>query len=291
MRYRSRMSTSTARRLHALVEPIAATIFFSPEAEQAYGALGLDPTQGYVCSRSAPMGRVTADVVVAVFYSFDPAMIRAALRWDLVDPASILAARMDAAAATMRRLLMDDDGTLPDLSRIVDAMHDVVRACRPEGRPLAAAHASLPWPDDEPTALWHAATTLREYRGDGHVAVLQSHGIDAAEALVLDEAWSGRPPAYYAYRQTEDAALSRARVALRERGFIDGDGALTDGGAKFREMIEIDTDRLAWAPFSTVDQQRLDDAIQDLMPLVARIGERRGFPRFLVRLFRASFPG
>ncbi|MEN3271540.1 MAG: hypothetical protein V7636_301, partial [Actinomycetota bacterium] len=40
-------------------------------------------------------------------------------------------------------------------------------ACeRPEGRPLFAGHASLPWPEEPHLVLWHAQTLLREFRGD-----------------------------------------------------------------------------------------------------------------------------
>jgi hypothetical protein len=33
--------------------------------------------------------------------------------------------------------------------------------------------------------LWHAATLLREHRGDGHNAALVAHGIGGTEAHVL----------------------------------------------------------------------------------------------------------
>jgi hypothetical protein len=284
------MGWVTARRFHALLEPIAASIYFSPEASSDFRALGLDETQAYVCSRSAAMGRVAADVVVAAFYSFDADMIRTSLRWDISEPARVLETRMRAARDVMRRLLAREDGSMPELYDVVTALRLAVDACRPEGRPLAAAHAALPWPDDSPTALWHAATVLREFRGDGHIAVLQSHGIDAPQALALDAAWSGRPAAYYEYRRLTAPERERALAVLRGRGFLDADGALTDGGAKFREMLEVDTDRLASPPFAALSEERCERTIEALVPLVAQIGERRGIPRFLVRLFRAGFP-
>ena len=42
----------------------------------------------------------------------------------------------------------------------------------------------LPWPDEPHLALWHAATILREHRGDGHLMALRVAGLDGAEALV-----------------------------------------------------------------------------------------------------------
>ena len=54
----------------------------------------------------------------------------------------------------------------------------------PDGRPLYAAHADLPWPEDAHLRLWHALTLLREYRGDGHIAALQTAGLSGLDALV-----------------------------------------------------------------------------------------------------------
>ena len=62
-------------------------------------------------------------------------------------------------------------------------------ACEhPQGRPLFAAHAALPWPDEPLLQLWHAQTLLREFRGDGHVACLLSEGVGPLDALVLHAA-------------------------------------------------------------------------------------------------------
>jgi hypothetical protein len=55
----------------------------------------------------------------------------------------------------------------------------------PQGRPLFAAHAELPWPDEPHLVLWHAQTLLREFRGDGPVAALVTAGIGGIEALLL----------------------------------------------------------------------------------------------------------
>ena len=65
-------------------------------------------------------------------------------------------------------------------------MHAAEAACEhPEGRPLFAGYASLPWPDDPYLQLWHAHYLLREFRGDGHISVLSSEGLSGIEALQL----------------------------------------------------------------------------------------------------------
>ena len=66
---------ATSRRLRALVEPIAANVYFAKEAQEAYGELGLGYIPGYFCSRSACMGRVPGEVVVSAFGVFNPDVV------------------------------------------------------------------------------------------------------------------------------------------------------------------------------------------------------------------------
>jgi Helix-turn-helix family len=60
----------------------------------------------------------------------------------------------------------------------------------PEGRPLFAGYAALPWPEDRYLQLWHAHYLLREFRGDGHISILASEGLSGLEALLLHIAWT-----------------------------------------------------------------------------------------------------
>ncbi len=53
------------------------------------------------------------------------------------------------------------------------------------GRPVYAANVALEWPDEHRLALWHAATLLREHRGDGHVATLVAADLDPCAAHAL----------------------------------------------------------------------------------------------------------
>ena len=50
---------------------------------------------------------------------------------------------------------------------------------------MYAALRTLPVPDEPVARLSHAATLLREHRGDGHVAALVTEGIGGTEAHVL----------------------------------------------------------------------------------------------------------
>jgi hypothetical protein len=51
--------------------------------------------------------------------------------------------------------------------------------------PLFSANRSLALPDDPVERLWQLCTSLREHRGDGHVAALTAKGLDGLEAHVL----------------------------------------------------------------------------------------------------------
>ena len=84
---------------------------------------------------------------------------------------------------------------------------------RAEGRPLAAAHADVAWPDEPHLVLWHAQSILREYRGDGHIALLVVHGLSGIEALVTHAA-AGDVPARVA---ALDPGLAAGGVGLGGR--------------------------------------------------------------------------
>ena len=64
---------------------------------------------------------------------------------------------------------------MAELAGLLREACTVLRA--PEGRPLYAGHADLPWPDEPLLELWHAASLLREHRGDGHIAALLHAGL------------------------------------------------------------------------------------------------------------------
>src|SRR5437867_2380966 len=86
-------------------------VYFAPEATERYTALGLEPTRmGYFASRAAALGPVSAEVVIATFFNFRPALVRAAIpaAWRAAPIDQILAARIDAADAALRRALGDD---------------------------------------------------------------------------------------------------------------------------------------------------------------------------------------
>jgi hypothetical protein len=80
--------------------------------------------------------------------------------------------------------------------------------------------------------LWHAATLLREHRGDGHNAALVSHGIGGTEAHVLMSLSLGmRAEEFDRTHHLPDAQLAGVVDGLRRRGLVDAAGSFTAGRA------------------------------------------------------------
>ncbi len=180
-------SPGQARTLWPAFETIHATVYFAPEAPEAYRALGLKGGwMGYFATRSAAMGAASPGLVTAVFYNFHPAMVARALpdAWALATPEEVLAARLGVVDAALRRLLPEHVAT-PALAEAAALAREAAEAPALSGRPLYGALRSLAWPDPPHLILWHASTLLREHRGDGHVAALTAAGLDGCEAHVV----------------------------------------------------------------------------------------------------------
>ena len=127
---------NTARFLWQRLESYHGLIYFVPEADQHYTALGLDPgMMGYFASRSAAMGPVPAEVVIATFYNFEPSRIRALvpLAWQRTTAQALWQARVAAADAALTRLLGSRLQS-PDIAEAAALLRELVGECAPEGR-------------------------------------------------------------------------------------------------------------------------------------------------------------
>jgi len=240
---------SPVRRAWRVTEPIHALIYFVPEAPERYARLGVDPRAGYFASRGAVFGATGPGPVSASFYVFNPDLVRRYLPavWATVAPAAMLAARMDAADAALRRGLGDAVHS-PEMAEAAGLARRAAEsaAAWPQGCPLYAATAELPWPDEPHLQLFHAQTLLREFRGDGHVATLLTAGVSGLEAMILQVAAGSADPRFLrvtrGWRREQWAA---AADGLRSRGLIDGaEPALTASGRELLGGIEEATDRL-----------------------------------------------
>ncbi|MET0662172.1 MAG: hypothetical protein ABWZ42_03480 [Ilumatobacteraceae bacterium] len=255
------MDAQLARKTWRTLEPLHGAIYFAAEARQEYAALGIDDRMsGYFASRAAPMGAVPASVVIATFFNFDHGLVERSIDgvWDRVTPDAILAARLRAADGMIRRLApeaveSDDMVEAADIARTAALV-----ACeQPEGRPLFAGHANLPWPTEPHLVLWHAQSLLREFRGDGHVAALTVEGLSGCEALVT-HGLAGEVPSdtLRLTRQRTDDDWAAAVESLRRRGWIGDDGACTELGRERRQWIEDRTDELSTAPYAAIGDDK-----------------------------------
>ncbi|WPB87766.1 SCO6745 family protein [Streptomyces malaysiensis] len=89
------------------------------------------------------------------------------------------------------------------------------------GRVLGAANQALLTPSEPHLALWQACSTLRESRGDGHVAALVAVDLSPCEALVLFTADKGLDPAFMRQmRGWSEEEWRDAEASLTDRGLI-----------------------------------------------------------------------
>jgi hypothetical protein len=264
----------TARRLHRLVEPIHLVTYFSEEPTDAFMALGLrNYWDGYFAGRAAPLGRVPAEVVHAVFYNFaDREVARHIPRvWTRATPEAALAAREQGSVAALRRIL-GDLADAPGLARAADLAIRAATSAPTEGRILYAALRALPVPVEPVARLWHAATLLREHRGDGHVAALVGAGIGGTQAHVLHALSEGIPAEKFGRVHHLPAQwLATVVDGMRTRGLIDASGWLTDAGRETKERIESLTDDLAAPAYACLKPRELDQLIADLEPITAAL--------------------
>jgi hypothetical protein len=269
-----------ARRMYDLVEPIGLVPYFADESDEALMALGLrNSWDAYFAGRAAPFGRsVPAQVVHAVFYNFAPGEVARHLPrvWDLTTPEAALAARERGCVAGMRRILGDlaDD---PGVARAGDLLLTAATSAPVEGRALYAALRALPVPQEPVARLWHAATLLREHRGDGHTVALLVEGVGGTEAHVLHALSEGMPAQEFGRVHHLPAAQLTAVIdGMRARSLVGTDGWLTAAGRATKQRVEALTDQLAEAPYNALDPGELDRLIADLEPIAAAL--RAVFP-------------
>jgi len=242
------------RRCHNVLNSLHATHYFSPDLGRELGAIGVThPRAVNFAVRAAALGPVGAGAVTAAFYNYKHELVEGHVPavWETASPEQVLAARARAVDATLRRLLGEEAVASAEMAEAARLALRAAEACSRHARPLYSAHADLPVPNEPHLAFWHAATLLREHRGDGHLAVLLSAELDGLEALVTHTATGkGMTPKWVSdtrgwSREEWDAAVGR----LRGRGLLDEDGELSERGLALREEIERETDRLDRAPY------------------------------------------
>ncbi|HVT78735.1 MAG TPA: hypothetical protein VHD87_16970, partial [Acidimicrobiales bacterium] len=218
-----------ARRIWRRLEPYHAITYFAPESRAAWDAVGMKGFwMGYFASRAAAMGAVGPKMVTATFYNFHPSRVERAVPdcWAKTTPNAVLRARLDGmvdALSAMVEVDLEAVALLAPLARtIAEAVSNDIA-----GRPLFAAHAELPWPEEGAAIqAWWAATLIREHRGDGHIAALVDAGIGPCEALVLQSTYTAIPrETLQGTRNWPDDEWALGVESLIERGWLEPDGS------------------------------------------------------------------
>ncbi|MEU6993920.1 hypothetical protein ABZ953_25115 [Streptomyces sp. NPDC046465] len=242
------------RRCHSVLNALHSTHYFSPDAAREMATFGVThPAAVNFALRAAALGAVGPGTVAATFYNYKYELVAAHVPevWKTAVPAEVRGARLRAVDTTLRRLLGDELVGSPEMAEAAGLALRATEACSRGARPLYSAHADLPVPDEPHLAYWHAATLLREHRGDGHLAVLLSAELDGLEAMVTHAATGKgtRPKWVFATRGWNQEEWDAAVQRLRGRGLLDGEGELTEAGAALRRDVEAETDRLDRAPY------------------------------------------
>ncbi len=247
------------------LEHLHAVTYFDAGCRQAATSVGLRGFwMGYFGSRAAPLGPVGPGVVEALFFNFSPAMVRRSIpdAWSRSEPSSIIEARGRAAAVALRDLVPGIEEVALDVNARLETC---VAGAAGSARPLFCANRDVEGSDDAVSRLWQLATTLREHRGDAHVAALAAGGLSGCEPHLLLVAERGYPPSVLQdNRGWTPEEWGASRDALVERGLIARDGDLSQAGQRLRDGIEATTDHLAAAAYDPIGGAGLDHLIEQL---------------------------
>ncbi|MET7553848.1 hypothetical protein ABZS72_06525 [Streptomyces albidoflavus] len=276
----STLPARAGRRCHHAVNPFHSAVYFSRELREEMAALGVtDPNAAYFASRSAAFGAVGPGTVTATFFNFRHDLVARHLPavWEVATPAQVLDARLRAADRTLRRLLGEEAVAAPDVAEAAELALRAAEGCARPGRPLYAAHADLPVPAEPHLAYWHAATLLREHRGDAHIAALLDAELDPLEALISHTATGfGMAPKWVlGTRGWTQQEWDEASARLVARSILDQEGSLTEQGTALRAELEERTDRLDAAPYEHLGAEgtlRLTELAKDLFGRIIAAG-------------------
>lgn len=262
------------------IEVIHDVVYFGDDIRDRFDAIGLKGWwMAYFAHRSAALGTPDPKTVTALFHGFAPHLVERALpdAWSLADRDEILATRLQLAVDRLTPAI-EPSAIETDVARLAKDLEAIVDGLDFAGRALAAAHANLPRPDDPIARLWWAATVLREYRGDSHVAILVAAGLDGAAANALAVADGRAPARQQEARGWNDDEWMAAYEHLRRRAWTTEFGEITDTGKAARAQIEDATDRVSSACFDEEMQARAITTERALVDLARAINSAGAVP-------------
>ena len=272
--------TTLARAMWTLYEPIHAITYFAAEARAEFEQAGL---RGFGADTRRTSGAAGAIVPTpmsdcSVVCSVDGRACVARV-WDLVSPAEALVVHSRALRPC------SPAWSMPGKCRLADLLAPIVAAHKPAGHALGAANLALPEPDDPHARLWQACTSLREHRGDGHVAALVAVGATGADIVVLRCGMGWDRAVHQPARGWSDEDWLAATARLVRRELLDADGKATEAGRAVVAEAEEITNQAAASPWEVLAPGEVLEvarslsmpahACRELSPEVTPIGDLR----------------
>ncbi len=204
----------TATALKKPIGELGMQFMADPVTREAGKQLGLRGRPLYHLGRGGALGDVSADVVIAAFGFFPPAVV--AEHWaagrQVLSPPEGARAYAGMCNDWGRRAFTD----LPGTERADALLGTVVDAAQSAGLPLFAGWRTVVLPDDVPGRLAQRIHVMREHRGAVHVAAVAAVGLDPLAAIVAGTYGVGNATFFEWPEPYPDPALHRAAWTAAE---------------------------------------------------------------------------
>lgn len=274
--------SSVARTMWSTSEPFVATGLICKESLISTIELGIPKGAAFFAVRGAPMGAANVAIFSAAFHGFALERLQDGLdaAWKATTPQAVIDST-HAAIPVMAQRVFDDSQNLDEITRVGTLLATVVAHLDVSGRPLAAGNKSVPSPNEPWAKLWRAWNTLREYRGDAHVATLVANNLTVDEAQVLSATWGASKYDVELLRATrglDDTRWELAQAQLTARGLLTAEGSISQAGMNLRDDIEQKTDEACMNAWNQLSASELEEVRQCTYKLSAHIIETGLFP-------------
>lgn len=197
----------TAAALKKPIGDLGMQFMADPLTREAGKALGLRGRPLYHLGRGGALGDVQAEIVVAAFAFFPPAVVIE--HWNagrgIVSPPDAARAYAGMCNDWGRRHL-----DLPGTPRALELLERVVDGAEGAGLSLFVGWRLLPRPDDGPGRLAQVVNVMREHRGSVHACAVAAVGLGPLEAVIAGTYGAGNATFFEWPEPFPDAAPHQA---------------------------------------------------------------------------------
>ena len=264
-------STASARRFASAAEPLHSCAYYAPEINE-FTSLGFHGWwHAYFAYRSAPLGNASSQLVTEVFYNFAPRMVERSVPgcWEILAADAVRREQLSIVGRALTRIF-DSYAWGSELRTVVELLAGALPELDVTNRPLFAAWASQPWPEESVLGLWHASTLLREFRFDGHNEALRQAGVSGLGSHLLMVAdGRGTPDVVQKIRGWTPDEWATEMTLLQDAGWLDPSGLHTTKGRSARKEIELQTDQHA----ASIPSKLGEDNSELVLGLLERVSQ------------------